>query len=147
MRLKVLEKKSFTSKLHLFINSGNEMMHAIENKLKDFASIPSVTEELVTQLTNDAKADVYRAHTDVGFEGGRKDSIRLQIEKFLKSTEYSKGITFYRTLDGKGKPVKVEFTKDDFRGYDIIIFGKIKSSQFKQSNINELLNSGNYFTF
>ncbi len=67
---------------------------------------------------------------------------------FLKSNEYSRYIIFYRTLDEDGDLIKIIFTKDDFRGYFIILnFGKVKSNQFKQGDIDELLNTGFYFNF
>ena len=141
------DNQGFTAKLHLFIQSGKNTMEAIENKLNDYASIPGVTNDLILELIADAKADVFRSHSDVSYGGKAYPSVRIQIESFLKSNAYSKEITFYRTLDTEGKPIKIEFTKDDFRGYFMVILGKVKSYQFKQGDIDALLDSDEFFKF
>jgi hypothetical protein len=136
-----------TSKLHLFVLSGKNLLEVITNKLDKYGNIPALSEGFIQQLIDSAKVEVFRTHTNVGYEGEDYDSIRFQIEKFLKSDDYSREIIFYRVLNENGKPFRFEFTKDEFRGYFVIIFGKVKSVQFSQREVNNLLNSGFHFQF
>ena len=141
------DNKGFKSKLNLFVLSGKDLVAAINSKLDDYASIPIISKELIDQLKAEAETEVFRTHDTVGYKGKNYKTIRIQIENFLKSNDYSREIIFYRVLDGNNKPVKIRFTKDDFRGYFIIIFGKIKSYQFTQGDVDRLLSTNSYFNF
>ncbi len=141
------DNKGFTSKLNLFVLSGKEMVKAISSKLDKYANIPTISKELIDQLKAEAEYEVFRTHNEVGYAGGRYNAIRIQIENFLNSNDYSRKITFYQVLDGSNKPVSIWFTKDDFRGYFILKFGKVKSNQFLQGDVDDLINTYNYFKF
>lgn len=101
----------------------------------DYETIIGVSQELVSQLLDESRNELFKTHGEVGYQGRQQKNIRIQIENFLKSSSYCTEITFYKVMDKYNNPVKILFTKDDFRGYFIIFFSRIKS--FSQTDVDE----------
>jgi len=131
------QKGSDYTKAKLFIESGRNIMKALEKKLNShFSTLPgldrSQKEQMISDLLLEAADQIFKV-TDyrVIHQGVRYPNLRMQIEKLITGDQSSVDIIFYK----QGFSIRLE--KDDFADYDIKIWSRIRS--LTQSYINNML--------
>ena len=132
----ISQKGSDYVKAKLFIESGRNIMKSLEKKLKThFSTVLGMTknqkEQMITNLLIEADDQIFKVGDyRVMVQGIKYPNLRIQIEKLITGDQGSVEIIFYKL----GFSIRLD--KDDFMGYDIKIWSKIRG--LTQSYITDL---------
>ena len=125
------QKGSEYTKAKLFIESGRNVIKALKKKLNSYFSNSPDRVQIVNDLLLEATDQIFKVSDFRVMVGGVKyPNLRIQIEKLITGDQNSVDINFHK------QEFTIRLEKDDFAGYDIKIWTRIRG--LTQSYVNDL---------